>query len=177
MSGLLDILKTYQGYGALAFAVSVFSTPIAVRVALRLGVMDMPDRRLKPHARPTPYLGGLAILAGWSAALLLAVGWAAADWRLLVPILLGGVAMSVIGLIDDIRDVPGKIRLMLTATATLAVLLWTGVGFRLVDCVLAPLHVKLPAEVSVPLSLAGSVFIVLGACNSMNLIDGLDGLC
>ena len=68
MEAFRQISTTYQGYGLLAFIVTVFATPLAVYLAKRFGVMDRPDQDLKPHARPIPYLGGAAICLGWSAA-------------------------------------------------------------------------------------------------------------
>ena len=108
MEGILAILKSYQTYGLIAFATTMIATALAICVARRLGVMDVPDQQLKPHARPTPYLGGVAICLGWSAALGVALATPAIDWRLVLPIFLGGVLISVIGLIDDILGIPPK---------------------------------------------------------------------
>ncbi len=176
MMGILDILKAYQYYGLLAFAATVFLTPAAIVVAQRLGVMDMPDTKLKPHARPTPYLGGTAMCLAWTLALLLGLA-TGIEGRVVLPILLGGVAMSIMGLIDDVRHISPKWRLAIGAVVISTVLLTTGTGFQLVSSVFTPLGITLPPLVSVPLSVLFGVIIVLGACNSTNLIDGLDGLC
>ncbi len=53
MDSLTSVLRTYQHYGGLALVVAVFATPVAIRIAHRFGVLDIPDRELKPHARPT----------------------------------------------------------------------------------------------------------------------------
>ena len=177
MEGILAILKSYQAYGLIAFATTMIATALAIRVARRLGVMDVPDQQLKPHARPTPYLGGVAICLGWSAALGVALATPAIDWRLVLPIFLGGVLISVIGLIDDILGIPPKVRLLLCTVIIVAVLLTTQAGFRLLDSVFAPLGIDLPPALALAGSFLVGLFIVLGACNSANLIDGLDGLC
>jgi UDP-GlcNAc:undecaprenyl-phosphate GlcNAc-1-phosphate transferase len=91
--------------------------------------------------------------------------------------MLGGIAISLVGLLDDVRTVSPKLRLALGTIITAAVLLSTGIGFRLVDTLLSPLGIHTPSVVAVPVSFMVSVFIVLGACNSANLIDGIDGLC
>ena len=54
MDSLTSVLRTYQHYGGLALVVAVFATPVAIRIAHRFGVLDIPDRELKPHARPIP---------------------------------------------------------------------------------------------------------------------------
>jgi UDP-GlcNAc:undecaprenyl-phosphate GlcNAc-1-phosphate transferase len=180
MQGFWQIVQANQAYALLAFVVAVFVTPIAIRAATRFGVMDIPDQGLKPHARPTPYLGGTAICAAWSAALLAAMIGGAVEWRLLLPVLIGGVILSIMGLIDDARHITPKLRLLIGAVVVTAVMLLTGAGLRLVES-FSPLYSKLGIEIPVliaaPISLVVGVFIVLGACNSTNLIDGLDGLC
>jgi UDP-GlcNAc:undecaprenyl-phosphate/decaprenyl-phosphate GlcNAc-1-phosphate transferase len=174
---ILQTLHDYQAPGLTAFILTVFATPVAATIARRTGVMDMPDTFLKPHAKPTPYLGGVAICAGWAGAIVLALLTNKAAAGKLVPILLGGAAMSVLGLLDDIRDLRPRIRLALGAIVIAAVLISTQTGFQLVHSMLKPLGVELPDELAIPVSVAIGVFIVLGACNSTNLIDGLDGLC
>ncbi|MBU0618533.1 MAG: undecaprenyl/decaprenyl-phosphate alpha-N-acetylglucosaminyl 1-phosphate transferase [Planctomycetes bacterium] len=179
MQSVLDLLKEYQSYGLLALVVTVFATPLAAQIAKRLGAMDRPDQHLKPHARPIPYLGGAAICLGWSAALLLAIlsDSPEIDQHMLLPILLGGIAMSALGLLDDLREVPPKLRLAAGALIIMLVMLWTGVGFDASKSFTAPLHIDLPAGFAMLVSFLIGLVIVLGACNSTNLIDGLDGLC
>ncbi len=185
MRSFLDILRTYQYFGAIAFIAAVFLTPIAMRAAHRFGVLDIPDQKLKPHARPIPYLGGAAICLAWAAALAVAmISGVVGDWRVLLPLLLGGIAMSVLGLVDDIRGISPKLRLAIGAIVIATTILWTGTGFQIADSLLIGVNaalgrtdLQLPSQLAVPLSVLLSVFIVLGACNSTNLIDGLDGLC
>jgi len=177
MISFRTILSQYWTTGLLSLLVTLTATPVAIRVARRLGVMDVPDQVLKPHARPIPYLGGLAICLGWAAALVVAMARGVADWDVLGPILLGGLAVVTIGLLDDLRELAPKLRLSLTALLVAVVLVWTGTGFHLADSVLRPLGLDLPGWASVSLSVLAGVAIVLGACNSANLIDGLDGLC
>ncbi len=179
-----QIISQYQAYGGLALLAAVFLTPLAIRAAHRFGVLDIPDQQLKPHARPIPYLGGAAICVAWALALVAAVISGACDWRQMLPLLLGGVAMSVLGVIDDVRGISPKLRLAVGAVIITAVVLSTRAGFHLVNGLLYGLGetlsahgFELPTAVAVPLSVAIGVFIVLGACNSANLIDGLDGLC
>lgn len=139
MSEFLNLLAVYHVYGLSAFAIALLATPVAMRVARRFNVMDHPDEFLKPHSRPTPYLGGAAICLGWALALALGLAGGAVEWRLLVPVLLGGLAISFMGLVDDIGGIRPKLRLLLLAAIVAAVLLATGAGERLVDSVLGPL--------------------------------------
>jgi len=177
MTDFINVLREYQQYGLLALIVTVFCTPLAIRIAHRFGVLDIPDQKLKPHAKPIPYLGGTAICVAWALVLLVAMLSGGYDWHRLLPLLLGGIAMSVLGLVDDVRHVRPKIRLLVGAVVITAVILCTRVGFHSVGAVFHIFGLDLPDIVTVPISVVIGVFIVLGACNSANLIDGLDGLC
>jgi len=177
MNWLYVTIRDYQSYGLLAFVLTVFATPVAMRIAQRFGVMDMPDRKLKPHARPTPYLGGTAICLGWAVAVAAAIVEGLVEWHFMVPLLLGGVTISAIGLLDDVLDISPRLRLGLNAAVIAFVLMITGVGSRFTDCLLGPIGIDVPPIVATPVSVLISIFVVLGACNSANLIDGLDGLC
>jgi len=179
MGGLLDIADVYKVYGLIAFAVTLIATPLAAFLARRLGIMDFPDQRLKPHARPTPYLGGAAVCLGWSAALVFALVAIPdrVDTYVLVPIVLGGVAMSALGLLDDLHELPPVARIALGAAVIVLVMVFTGVADQLATSFLSHLHIRLLPSITISVSFLLGLFIVLGACNSANLIDGLDGLC
>jgi UDP-GlcNAc:undecaprenyl-phosphate GlcNAc-1-phosphate transferase len=185
MNSALTVLKTYQYFGWIAFIVAAFLTPVAMRAARRLGVLDVPDQKLKPHARPIPYLGGAAICVAWAAALVAAMlTGVVRDWHVMLPLLSGGVAMSILGLVDDVRGVRPKVRLAVGTVVIATTILSTGIGFRLADSLVAAADalsgsrgLVLAPVIAVPISVLLGVFIVLGTCNSANLIDGLDGLC
>lgn len=177
IDSIWNATRPYHGYGLAAFVVTVFATPAAAGLARRLGVMDMPDQLLKPHARPTPYLGGLAICMGWCVALIAAMANGIADWHRLLPILLAGAAISVLGLLDDARNLSPRIRLACGALVIGAAILMTGSGLLLADSVFQAFGIALPPAAAKTISFFAAIFIVLGACHSTNLIDGLDGLC
>ena len=50
---------------ALAMSLTRFFTPVVARAAVRCGIVDRPDGRLKLHATPVPYLGGLSLGLGF----------------------------------------------------------------------------------------------------------------
>ncbi|RMF70815.1 MAG: undecaprenyl/decaprenyl-phosphate alpha-N-acetylglucosaminyl 1-phosphate transferase [Planctomycetota bacterium] len=178
MTGFAQVFEAYMPYGALALMVTVFATPLAANLARRAGAMDMPDRELKPHARPTPYLGGVAICLGWAVAAF-AAAWIvpAVNTRVVFGIVAGGVAMSVLGLVDDLRELSPKVRLALSALIIVVVMVVSGVGYDFVRFPLARLDNPLIDALIPAVSLVLGLVVVLAACNSANLIDGLDGLC
>lgn len=168
----------YMNYGALAFVVTVFATPLAAWAARRMGVMDMPDQRLKPHARPIPYLGGLAIMVGWAtAAIAGAYVIPGIMQRTTLGIVAGGVAISTLGLADDMFSLPPKVRLLGSGLVIAAVMWATGTGAELLEAPLGWLGLPAAQWLTTPLSIVVGLLLVMGACNSANLIDGLDGLC
>jgi UDP-GlcNAc:undecaprenyl-phosphate GlcNAc-1-phosphate transferase len=128
-----------------AFAVVVVATPLAARLATRLGVLDRPGEH-KVHARPIPYLGGLAVFAG------LAVVLAFEAPRLVLPLALA----LVLGTADDVADLPPVLRLVASGGVA-ATAAWA-----------APAPVR-----AGPLLTA---LMVIGLLNAINLLDGLDGL-
>jgi UDP-GlcNAc:undecaprenyl-phosphate GlcNAc-1-phosphate transferase len=129
-----------------AVAVAVVATPVAARVAVGIGVVDRPGP-LKVQQRPVPYLGGVAVFAGLAGP----VGWA--QPTMLLPL---GLAL-VLGLADDVADMPPRLRLageVVVGVAAAAVL---------------------PGSTS-PVGAAATVLAVVALLNAVNLLDGLDGL-
>jgi UDP-GlcNAc:undecaprenyl-phosphate/decaprenyl-phosphate GlcNAc-1-phosphate transferase len=125
-------------------------------LALRHGLTDHPDLSKKVHARPTPYLGGVAIAVGTLAsAAALVPRW---DMRIGV-VSVAGAAVAVLGLVDDIKPMKPRPRLMVEGCAATAVVLAGGriaVFGNWLDPVLTVLWI-----------------VVL--TNSFNLLDNMDG--
>ena len=192
-TALSDILQAYWPVLAVSFVVALVATPLCRRFALARGIVDRPDDFLKPHAKPIPYLGGVAIFFGWAAGLLLAM-WMFepntvgptephegpnVDRTMMIGILVGGAAIMLLGLFDDLRMASPKAKL-LGATAVTALLVLVGLGDDTIVVALRSTGLKLdafPGWLLVVYSVPITLFITLGACNATNLIDGVDGLC
>jgi len=130
----------------------VLSWPLR-RLALRFGIMDHPGPR-KAHGEAVPYLGGLALMAGVAAAIVVV------DWQLW-PILVLLTLVAAIGLVDDLRYLPVWAKLVgETAIAASAVAL----GFSW--------NLTTSPEINTGLS----VLWMVGLTNSFNLLDNMDGL-
>lgn len=165
--------------GAWGFALA--ATWLCKKVALRLGIVDHPDAFVKTHNEPVAYLGGVGILVGLTVGVLAGVimlqgreefGTALA-W--LLWILAGAAIACFVGLVDDIMDIRPWQKLLgqLVAAATL---ITAGVVPNL-ELLTEPFGLTLPAQLHTALGAVVVVFFVLGATNSLNLLDGLDGLC
>src|SRR3954453_10314828 len=127
-----------------------------IRVAVRTAFFDSPVG-YKEHARPTPYLGGVAIIAGILAAVLSLRG--GIDGQ--VVILVCGLAICLLGTLDDRVGLPVSARTSLEAT--IAVALWsTGHGWDVFHSAAADLLL--------------TVVWVVGVANAFNIMDNMDGV-
>ena len=61
----LSHLLWYALAFGLAASITAYVTPLTIHVAHAFRITDTPDGRLKKHRNPTPYLGGLAVAAGF----------------------------------------------------------------------------------------------------------------
>ncbi|HWL95428.1 MAG TPA: MraY family glycosyltransferase, partial [Phycisphaerae bacterium] len=173
-----------------AFVVVLLVGPVVRRLAVKLDFHDRPDGSLKPHERPIPYLGGLAIYAGWAAAFVVMglqeftawyrTGADTSGIHLFAWIVAGGTVMMVTGLIDDRRHIRPILRLMIQA-AVAGLLLLGGIGSglaaKLVEGLVEPSWLNATAWAITAGSLVMAAFLIAAASNATNLVDGMDGLC
>lgn len=163
--------------GILAFIIGFSSTPIVRRLAFRIGAVDVPKDNRRMHSRPIARLGGLAIVAGFVVALLFIVissNFLFSDrYRDLLGIVSGIIIIVVMGILDDIKPLPAKLKLLFQVAAALMVVL---IGDTKIDFLTNPFsntgYSLLGDYISYPLT----VLWIVGITNAINLIDGLDGL-
>jgi len=164
----------------LAFVLSLLSaaflTPKVRDLALKMGAIDHAFSSRKVHGRPIPRLGGLAIAAAFYAPLMGMIFFQSgvgtlfmAQQNLAVGLILGGTAIVLLGVYDDLRGAgAGRKFAVQFAVAGLMYVL----GFR-VEMLANPfgetLHIGW-------LGLPVTLLWIVGIINAMNLIDGLDGL-
>lgn len=179
----------------IAFLVAFITTPLVRRLALRYAVVDRPDVRRKMHLEPVAYLGGVSIFLGWMAGLLAAglvlpghLMAVVGSVQTLLPlnIIAGAVVILVVGLLDDVFAIGPRYKVagQLFAAAALAnqqVPVAGGgevfLGAKLVQDSLGIVGLAaLPQMAAYTLGTAVIALFVLGGCNAVNLIDGLDGL-
>ncbi|MFZ2958290.1 MAG: MraY family glycosyltransferase [Candidatus Ozemobacteraceae bacterium] len=149
-----------------AWVAGLLLVPLVRRIALRLGLVDRPNRR-KIHAHPIPRIGGTAI---YLATCLGALPFLT-DEAKIRGVFIAGTFMFIVGLLDDILDLPPKVKL---AGQIMAVLLLFFFHVRIdfiTDFYSGSGHVAL-GILAYPLTLLW----VIGLTNTVNLIDGVDGL-
>jgi len=150
--------------GGAAAAVTAALTPAAGRLARRVGAVDAPrDRGLAD--RETPLLGGLGILVG-----VVLAAWIWLPHSGTTPaILLGAVVITLVGVLDDLVDLPAVVKLAGQSAAVAIPVTHDVVVTTFTLPFLGRVDLGGAAE---PLTLLGMVFLI----NVVNFSDGVDGL-
>lgn len=157
------------------------ATWLCKKLAIRLGIVDKPDAYVKTHKEPVAYLGGVGILVGLTVGVLTGITLIqdcvlfkrALTW--LLGILTGGAIACFVGLVDDILNIQPWQKMLGQCLAS-AVLIVVGILPDLTFFTY-PFSFTFPEQLHFTLGALTVVFFVLGASNSLNLLDGLDGLC
>ncbi|HOW74184.1 MAG TPA: MraY family glycosyltransferase [Phycisphaerae bacterium] len=175
------ILSQFWPVVAVSLGVSLLATPLCRHAALRKGIVDRPDDFLKPHKVPIPYLGGVAVFAGWLAGILVSLldAHATVQKCQILGVAAAGAATMLVGLFDDLRFMRPTIKLACNITVAVW-LLFFGLGDHIIQVftgLIIPRNEPLARWLELVYSVPIVLFIVVGACNATNLIDGLDGLC
>jgi len=142
----------------LAMALSLYGTPLAREAAIKYGIVDAPDGKLKRQKEPVPYLGGLSIYLSFLLTLALTFQFS----QEVLGLMLAGTIVLLLGLIDDFGVLSPKVKLGGQAIAV----------FVLIK---SDIYIKLnflPHAVQIGLT----VIWLLGLINGFNLIDIMDGL-
>ena len=156
----------YIEVGVIAFIVSYILTPYMAHVGKRQNMVDMPGHR-KIHEEAIPNLGGIVIFFGFLLSLLFVIQ-IEGQFRAL---LIGGVIILLLGVVDDIANLSPKHKFIIQMIPALIVVIYNSdlinnfianqlKSFDLLGYLLYPIL----------------ILWIVGVTNSINLIDGLDGL-
>jgi UDP-GlcNAc:undecaprenyl-phosphate GlcNAc-1-phosphate transferase len=141
----------------LSLALALYGVPIARQAALKYGIVDAPDGRLKHQQEPVPYFGGLAIYL----AFLMSLAFTFEFRHDVLGIILGGTIVVMLGLIDDFGVLTPATKL---AGQVLAVFVLIKSGIRIEIA-------AFPEWVDLLLTLIW----MIGLINAFNLLDIMDG--
>jgi UDP-GlcNAc:undecaprenyl-phosphate/decaprenyl-phosphate GlcNAc-1-phosphate transferase len=149
------------------FCLSFISLFIFRRLAKRIGLVDKPNGR-KMHVGQVPLVGGGAIFFTLAVALFLLPP------LLDKPILYFSCAsiLVLIGVIDDRYDISFKLRLVVQATISLAMIIIGDRSLHNLGYLMGSEILYLPELISYIVT----IFAVVGAINAFNMVDGIDGL-
>lgn len=162
----------------LSFIIAFSSTPIVKKIAFKIGAVDIPKDGRRMHKRAMAKLGGLAIVSGFIITILFNLIVSIVDkdnpikpdnrlWGLLI-----GISIIVLmGLIDDLKGLRAKYKLLFQLAAAIIVVI-LGTKIQIITNPFSDAGFKLGPVIYYPLT----VFWIVGVTNAINLIDGLDGL-
>ncbi|GAA4749397.1 glycosyltransferase family 4 protein [Nocardioides endophyticus] len=146
-----------------AFLVALIASVVLVGVVTAalplLGVMDVPNHR-SSHRRPVPRGGGIALVPCMALGISVSSSWTSA----LAWLVGGALALGIVGLADDVRDIPAPVRLGLQLIVTAAV------GVAVVRTLS-----DLSTAAAVATGLVGAVWLT-GLVNVFNFMDGANGV-
>ena len=164
----------------LAFITAFVITPYTIRLARKVGAVDVPnDRRV--NKKPMPRLGGLAVIAGFLVSVIYLVISASIEGKInlledglnvkLLGILGGMLVLGIVCYIDDVKDIKPLVKL---AGQVVAAIIVASSGV-LIDNFTIPFKEN-SFVLNEVFSFILTVGWIIGITNAINLIDGLDGL-
>ncbi|MGH6897228.1 MAG: MraY family glycosyltransferase [Geminicoccaceae bacterium] len=142
---------------------------LAGPVGRLLGVIDYPDGGRKSHARPTPMVGGIALMVPLLLVALVESIGHRGDGDIFNSLLLVGGGFLVLGWYDDRHHIQPAVRLLVsTAVFGAVILLQPDLALTALDFgVVVPLWV---------LAFPFTILCLVGLQNAINMVDGMNGL-
>lgn len=165
----------------LAFIVALISTPYSIKIANKIGAVDVPKDERRMRKKSMPKLGGLAVIAGFLVSTIYLLSVMSIEgsidlfgeeeyFKKIIGILFGIIIIGITGIIDDMKTIKPYQKLIGQFLAAIVVVMF-GVKIDQID---------MPALSTLGLSsnvlAIITVIWIVGITNAINLIDGLDGL-
>ena len=159
----MNPLPAYSVSFSIAFAASLLLTPMVRHIAVKYNYVATP-RIDRWHKKTTGLFGGISIFSSMMAVWLISsVGFFNSQNYIypLLPVALGGTAMFLLGLVDDISEINPQVKLI-GQVVVASVLVIFGFQFHWFESKTANLLI--------------SIFWIVGITNAFNLLDNMDGL-
>ncbi|MBR0600418.1 glycosyltransferase family 4 protein [Sinanaerobacter chloroacetimidivorans] len=150
-----------------AFVLALLFTPVAIKIAPKIGAIDIPKDNRRMHTKAMPRFGGMAIYIGTISAMLI---FLPLDTKLM-GVIAGGTLIFIVGIIDDLKGMPAKVKLLMQIICA-CILFQFSVRISFINNPFGEGYYFFPWIVS----LLVTVIWIVGITNTINLIDGLDGL-
>ena len=138
--------------------------PLVKKIAIHINALDIPDER-KVHTKPIPRLGGLGIFIGFLIGYMI-FGRSTVQMN---SILIGSFIIVLTGMIDDIKPISAKAKLLGQIFASCVIVFYGNILLNEVTILGLNLQFGILAY---PIT----VLFIVACTNIINLIDGLDGL-
>lgn len=165
----------------LAFIVAFMTTPYTIKIAEKIGAVDVPKDQRRMHKKAMPKFGGPAVILGFIVSVIyLVIVMCMEDTLSLVDgeqygkkllgMFFGILVISSVCVVDDIKPIKPIVKLLGQIAAAIVVVFF---GIRIEDITLP--FIAMP-ELSEAVKIIITVCWIVGVTNAINLIDGLDGL-
>ena len=163
----INILITF----VLAALTSAILTPITIKLAYKVGAVDIPKDARRVHSKTMPRMGGLAFILGFFVSIIyILLTGGIADTTNLFGFFIGLAIIASVGFLDDVYQLKAWQKLIAQMIAAIVVI---ASGLRI--C-----YINIPFLTLYGLNDILSIIItfgwIIGVTNALNLIDGLDGL-
>lgn len=165
----------------LAFIVTFMATPYTIKIARKVGAVDVPKDKRRMHKKAMPKFGGPAVILGFLVSVIYLIIVMNLEHKIdlfgvdqygmkLLGMLLGIIVISVVCIIDDIITIKPIVKLTGQVIAAIIVVCF---GIRIHE--ITPEFLPTP-ELKEAFSIFLTIVWIVGVTNAINLIDGLDGL-
>lgn len=145
---------------------SLILTPLVRKLAFKIGATDKPDAR-RVNKKEMPTIGGLAIYLAFFISMFFMLP---IPFEQVFPIFIGGTLIIVTGIVDDIKELSPKMKLLGIVAAALVIYFYAGIRM---DMITLPIIGSFNLGI---FSFPVTIIWILAITNAVNLIDGLDGL-
>ena len=160
----------------LAFITSFVGVPYTIKLAHKVGAIDIPKDERRMNTKPIPRIGGIAVIIGFLVASMFLITTSIIENKInsidfdyykirILGFLVGIAIISIAAYLDDIKNLKPIIKLIAQVAAA-AVIYAVGIRIESIN------NITLHPVLSCMLTMGW----VIGITNAINLIDGLDGL-
>ena len=153
--------------------IAFLTTPLSIRLAHKLGVIDKPKDARRVHKKPIPRFGGMAIFLGSMVTMFIPAGM---NDKIRIA-MIGGLLMYLLGIADDILDIKPSVKFLgQFGIASLVFVLGVRITFisNYFGAAVTDPHANVVLSSGVGYLI--TVLWIVGITNAVNLMDGLDGL-
>ena len=165
----------------LAFIIAFMTTPYMIKIAKKVGAVDIPKDKRRMHKKEMPKFGGPAVILGFLVSVTYLIIVMSMEHTInlfdteqygmkLLGMFFGILVISIVCIVDDIKTIKPWMKLL---GQTIAAIIVVAFGVRISD-------ISLPffnfSEMNEIISIIITIGWIIGVTNAINLIDGLDGL-
>ena len=166
----------------LAFIVSFMATPESIKIAHKIGAVDVPKDNRRMHQNVMPKLGGIAVIAGFLISIIYLLFVVTIEgsvdifgqeqyFKKLLGILLGIIVITITGILDDTKNLKAYQK-MIGQIIAAAIVVAFGLQIDAINITSFAIAIGLSRWLSVIIT----IIWIVGITNAINLMDGLDGL-